>query len=41
VLSAKSLLNQLVALEGRPWSDWFRSDPISARGLAPLDIHSN
>ena len=33
-LSTNHLLGALQALEERPWSEWRRGKPISARGLA-------
>ena len=35
-LSTNHLLSSLQALEERPWSEWQRGKPISARGLAHL-----
>lgn len=35
-LSSAELIDGLVKLEGRPWADWFRGKPITARGIAQL-----
>lgn len=36
VIASKTLLEQLVALEDRPWGEWRRGQELTARGLARL-----
>jgi len=36
VIATKTLLEQLVALEDRPWGEWRRGQELTARGLARL-----
>ena len=35
-ISSKGVLDKLTEMEGRPWSEWKRGKPLSARGLASL-----
>ena len=34
--SAPTIIPALIAMEGRPWSEWSRGRPLSRRGLANL-----
>ena len=42
IVGAKVLLDALIGLEGRPWAEWRRGQPMTTRGLArllgPLEI---
>ena len=36
VLTTKQILDALIAMEGRPWSEWNRDKPLSPHGLSRL-----
>ena len=35
-IASNEVLDKLTELEGRPWSDWRRGKPLTARGLSNL-----